>query len=104
MRRRPVGRGVGIALLIVWQFAVFAAFYWVQKPFRLTTAQMLARIGLDGAAALAMVVLASGLGRRILIWMGLSDLPPGDLVWLSPALGLGSLGLIGLGLSRRRSR
>ena len=87
-----------MALLIIWQFAVFAAFYWVQKPFGLATAQMLARIGLDGAAALAIVGLGSALGWRMLIWIGLSDLSIGDLVWLSPALGLGSLGLVGLGL------
>jgi len=87
-----------IALQVVWLFAVYVAFYLIQKPFLPATAGALVRAGLDGAAALAIVGLGAALGRRVLVWLGLADLPPADLVWLAPALGLGGLGLGGLGL------
>jgi len=98
MKRGHIPRGWGIALFIAWLFAVYAAFYWAQKPFMPETAWALLRAGLDAAAALGIVGLGAALGHRILIWLGLADLPPADLVWLAPALGLGGLGVIGLGL------
>ena len=98
MKHRLNPRGWGIALFIAWVFAVYAAFYWVQKPFTPETAWALVRAGLDIAAAAGMIILGAALGRRILVWLNLADLPPADLVWLAPALGLGGLGLFGLGL------
>ena len=98
MKRRRIRCGVGIALFIAWLFAIYAAFYLIQKPCLPATAGALVRAGLDGAAALGIVGLGAALGRRILVWLGLADLPPADLVWLAPALGLGGLGLGGLGL------
>ncbi len=96
MRRGHIPRGLGIAILIVWLFAVYAAFYLIQKPFLPATAWAVVRTGLDGVAALGIVVLGAALGRRILVWLGLADLPPADLIWLAPALGLGGLGLTSL--------
>lgn len=98
MKRGRIPRGLGIALLIAWLFAVYAAFYLIQKPFLPETARAVARAGLDVAAALGIAGLGAALGRRILVWLDLADLPPADLVWLAPALGLGGLGLLGLGL------
>jgi len=98
MKRGRVPRGLGIALFIIWLFAVYIRFYWVQKPFLPETAGAVIRTGLDGAAALGIVGLGAALGRRIVVWLGLTDLAPADLVWLAPALGLGGLGLGGLGL------
>ncbi|MBU0703269.1 MAG: glycosyltransferase family 39 protein [Chloroflexi bacterium] len=98
MKRGHLPRGWGIALFVAWLFAVYAAFYWVQKPFTPETAWALLRAGLDIAAASGIIILGAALGRRILVWLGLADLPSSDLVWLAPALGLGGLGLVGLGL------
>ena len=98
VKRGRVPYGLMILLQIAWLFAVYVAFYLIQKPFLPATAGALARAGLDGAAALAIVGLGAALGRRILVWLGLADLPPADLVWLAPALGLGGLGLGSLGL------
>ncbi len=83
---------------MLWLFAVLAAFYVVQKPFTPETAQAVLRSALDTSAALLIVGLGAALGRRILVWIALPDLPTADLVWLAPALGLGALGLLGLGL------
>jgi 4-amino-4-deoxy-L-arabinose transferase-like glycosyltransferase len=98
MRRRRVPRDLGIVFFITWLFAVYAAFYLIQKPFLPATAHAVVRAGLDGVAALGLIGLGAALGRRILVWLSLADLPPSDLVWLAPALGLGGLGLGGLGL------
>ena len=98
MKRRHAWRTWGTVLFIAWLFAVYAAFYLVQKPFKPETAAAVARAGLDGATALVIVGLGAALGRRILVWLDLGDLPPADLAWAAPALGLGSLGLAGLGL------
>ncbi len=97
-RRGPHRGHYGIALLITWLFAILAVFYLIQKPLTPTTVQALMRSVLDVAVALGIVGLGAALGRRILVWLDLADLPPSDLVWLAPALGLGGLGLIGLGL------
>jgi 4-amino-4-deoxy-L-arabinose transferase-like glycosyltransferase len=88
--------GIGVAFLVLWSFAVYAAFYWVQKPFGPATAQALLQVGLNGLTTLGIVCLGAALGRRILIWVGLSELPPADLIWLAPALGLGGLGIVSL--------
>jgi len=102
MKRRHARRAWGTVIFIAWLFAVYAAFYLVQKPFLPETAAAVARAGLDGAAALAIVGLGAALGRRILVWLGLrsdrDDLSPADLAWVAPALGLGGLGLANLGL------
>jgi hypothetical protein len=98
VRHRRSWRVLGIALLIAWQFAVFAAFYLIQKPFGLDMARAAMRCALDIAVALAIVGMGSALGRRFLIWLGLSDIGTGDVVWLAPALGLGGLSLISLGM------
>jgi len=98
MKRRHIPRGWEIALFVAWLFAVYAAFYWAQKPFTPETARALFRAGLDIAVALSIVGLGAALGRRVLVWLGLANLPPADLVWLAPALGLGGLGLFNLGL------
>lgn len=91
-------RGWGIALFVAWLFAVYTAFYWVQKPFTPETAWALVRAGLDIGAALSIIGLGAALGRRALVWLGLAALSPADLIWLAPALGLGGLGLFSLGL------
>ena len=98
MRRGRIRRNMGIALLVVWQFGVFATFYLIQKPFGLAMARAFTRLVLDVVAALAIIGLGSALGRRLLVWMGLSDLATADMVWLAPALGMGGAGLFGLGL------
>jgi len=98
MKQRHNPRGWGIAFFIAWVFAVYAAFYWVQKPFTPEVAWALVRVGLDIAVAAGIIILGAALGRRILVWLGLADLSPADLIWLAPALGLGGLGLGGLGL------
>jgi hypothetical protein len=98
VRHRRSWRVLGVALLIAWQFAVFAAFYLIQKPFGLDMARAAMRSALDIAVALAIVGMGSALGRRFLIWLGLSDIGTGDVVWLAPALGLGGLSLISLGM------
>jgi hypothetical protein len=85
-------------LLTVWLLAVLATFYLVQKPFTPETVRAILRLGLDVSAALLVVGMGAGLGRRILAWLGLSDVPTSDLVWLAPALGLGALAILSLGL------
>jgi hypothetical protein len=89
---------LGISLFVLWLFAVLAAFYVVQKPFTPQTARAIARSVLDIAAATLVVGLGAALGRRILVWLGLDDLGMGDLIWLTPGLGLGALGLASFGL------
>jgi hypothetical protein len=98
VKRRHIRHSLGIVLQIAWLFAVYAAFYLIQKPFLPATAHAVVRAGLDGVAALGLIGLGAALGRRILVWLSLADLPPADLIWLAPALGLGGLGLGGLGL------
>jgi hypothetical protein len=89
---------VGVALFVLWLFAVLVAFYIVQKPFTPETAQAVVRSALDVATATLIVGLGAALGRRILIWLGLDDLSTGDVAWLAPGLGLGALGLLTFGL------
>jgi hypothetical protein len=98
MREGRPRRVVGVALFVLWLFAVLAAFYVVQKPFTPETAQAIARSALDVATAALLMGLGAALGRRILIWLGLDDLGLGDLLWLAPGLGLGALGLVTFGL------
>jgi 4-amino-4-deoxy-L-arabinose transferase-like glycosyltransferase len=87
-----------VGLLIFWLFAILSAFYVLQKPFTPALAQAVLRAVLDIFSALLVVGLGAALGRRVLIWIALHDLPTADLVWLSPALGLGLLGILSLGL------
>ena len=91
-------RSLFLVLFVAWLFAVYAVFYSIQKPFSLPVALAALRTALDVATALFIVALGAALGRRILVWLGLPDLPPADLIWLAPGLGLGALSLIGLGL------
>ena len=100
MKRGHIPSGLWIALFVAWLAAVYAAFYfyWAQIHLARETIWALLRTGLDVAAALVIVGLGAALGRRILVWLNLADLPPADLLWLTLALGLGGLGLLGLGL------
>jgi 4-amino-4-deoxy-L-arabinose transferase-like glycosyltransferase len=98
MRQGRFWHTLAVGFFVLWLFAVLAAFYVVQKPFTLATARAVARTMLDVMTAVAIAVVGAALGRRILIWLGLGCLSPGDLVWLAPGLGLGALALMSFAL------
>jgi hypothetical protein len=83
---------LGIALLVLWLFAVLAAFYVVQKPFTPQTARAIARFVLDVATTMLMsrLVAASGLGVLSLVRLGLGMVSPFYpwLIWALTVAGL----------------
>lgn len=87
-------------LLILALFAALGLYHWVHKP--ITPAQALA-VGsavLDALAALWLMALGGGVGRRLTgAW---ANAAPGERMAAQAALGLGALGLamLGLGLVR----
>jgi len=86
-----------VAAVILWLFAVVAAYFWAHKPFSADTAAGLGRSLANVAAWLMMTWLGTALGRRA-IGGPLADEPPATRLALSAGIGLGLISLLTLGL------
>lgn len=78
-------------LLIIWVAGVIAAYFVVHKPWSGEAPVLLARSVLGLVLALALALLAAGLGRKIL--GDRNELDPLERLALSTAIGTGILGL-----------
>lgn len=85
------------ALVVAWLFAVIAAYYAVHKPFGVENVAALIRGALDVLVWLLLLLVAIGLGHR-LVARCLDGLSPAEDVALSAGLGLGFISLLTLGL------
>ena len=95
-RRGSAGWRVTAAL--VGLVAVLIAYFWVHKPLDPALLGSLGGAALDIFAAALMVIVAGGLGRRLLSIMDLSILSRAERVALEGVLGLGVIGWIALAL------
>jgi len=95
-----------ILLVLVWIFAVYGAFYLVQKPFDVPTALGLGNTLINLAAALWILLLGGAAGRRVLtqaetlrlrsgltLFLGENRLPAAELNVFGIGIGLGLLAL-----------
>jgi hypothetical protein len=92
-----LGWVVAVTVVIVWLFAVVAAYFWAHKPFDADIVAGLGRSFLSIAVWLGMIWLASGLGRRIVGDLLVDETPLPRLA-LATGVGLGSVSLLTLGL------
>lgn len=85
-----VRRGLAAAALIAWLFLVVAAYYVVHKPFGWPQIVALGRLALDVGLWLAALVIAAGVGWRLISpWSGLE---PVERLVFGLGLGLAALG------------
>ncbi|HVF26312.1 MAG TPA: hypothetical protein VNA23_10510, partial [Anaerolineales bacterium] len=86
------------AFFLLWTGIIIIAYYVVQKP-NLNALAGLADTLWTLLVATLLLFNAYGLGTRILSLLGLKSIDPVDRLLLSPGIGLGCLGLLGLGFS-----
>ncbi|MGQ9628232.1 MAG: hypothetical protein ACUVV0_15180, partial [Anaerolineae bacterium] len=87
---------LAVAMGLAWAFAIYAAYYWVHKPFTADNAAALLSTALDIALWLGLLAIAFALGRRCLesgAWHFGSARHLEELVF-SLGLGLGLLSMI----------
>jgi hypothetical protein len=77
---------------------VLGSFFVVQKPFTAATAAAAGNVLLDVTTAAGLMLIAVGLGARLLRLLPALDLSPGETLLFSAGLGLGALGLVALGV------
>ncbi|MGC9335829.1 MAG: hypothetical protein ACP5JJ_16920, partial [Anaerolineae bacterium] len=90
-------RNAKVALVIVWLFAVVAAYFWAHKPFDTQILNGVGRSLFSIAGWLGLTWLGAALGRRA-VGRLLNDELPGTRLALSAGLGLGLISLLMLGL------
>jgi hypothetical protein len=86
-----------VAAVVVWVFAVVAAYFWAHKPFDAGMVGGLARSLLSVAVWLGMVWVSAALGLRI-TGQSLADESPTVRLALAAGIGLGLLALLTLAL------
>ena len=90
--------GWRVIAAVVGLMAVLIAYFWVHKPLDPALLGSLGGAFMDVFAAAVIVVVAGGLGRRILSWLDMSALSRAERVALEGALGLGVLAWVALAL------
>lgn len=83
--------------LIVWSFAVLAAYYAVHKPFDLVQLRALGQVALDMTLWLVTLTIAVGCGLRLMSIPKNHDLSPIEQVLFGLALGVATLGYAVMG-------
>lgn len=97
---RGGGGALKAALVILWLFALVAAYFWAHKPFSTVSALGLGQSILAVAGWLGLVGLAAALGRRVASrWLADEQAVPRLALCAGVGLGLVALLTLGLGLA-----